>query len=98
MQQLINNFGINTYLLIAQIVNFLIILYLLKRFAYKPIMELLEKRRKTIEEGEKNAAKAEKALQEATEKEKEILRKAQNESKKILSDANKQSSDTIAEA
>ncbi len=98
MESLIQNFGINIYLLVAQIVNFLIILYLLKRFAYKPIMELLEKRRKTIEEGQKNAARAEKALEEATEKEKEILRKAQNESKKILSDATKQASDVIAEA
>jgi F-type H+-transporting ATPase subunit b len=98
MQQLINSFGINIYLLVAQIVNFLIILYLLKRFAYKPIMELLEKRRKAIEEGQKNAVRAEKALQEATEKEKEILKKAQNESKKILSDASKQAGEVITEA
>lgn len=98
MEQLINNFGINLYLLVAQIVNFLIILYLLKRFAYKPVMELLEKRKKTIEEGQKNAARAEKALEDATEKEREILKKAQTESKKILSEATKQAADIIDQA
>lgn len=98
MQSLIQNFGIQWYYLAAQIVNFLIIFYLLKRFAYKPILDMLEKRRKTIEEGQKNAEKSEKALLEATEKEKQILRTAQTESQKILADANKQATVTVSEA
>jgi len=94
MQDLIKNFGVNPYLLSAQIVNFLIILYILKRFAYKPILKLLDKRKQTIEEGQKNAEKATIALQKALDEEKKILRNAQSEAKNILSDANKQA-DTI---
>lgn len=95
MQDLINNFGINGYLLIAQIINFLIILWILKRFAYKPILEMLEKRKKTIVEAQKNAEKTQKILEEAQQKEKELLKKAQNESKIILSDSKKQAEETI---
>lgn len=98
MQELIKNFGINPYLLVAQIINFLIILYVLKRFAYKPIFALLENRRKMIEESRSNAQKAEEALQNATEREREILRKAQKEAQKILADAKLQSDTIISEA
>jgi F-type H+-transporting ATPase subunit b len=92
---IITNFGINPILLIAQIVNFLILLYLLKRFAYKPIFTMLEGRKKTIEEGLKNAEEAKKAFDKAIEEEKKILRKAQDAAKQILSDAKNQA-DQIA--
>ena len=53
--EIIRNFGIQPVLLLAQIVNFLIILYLLQKFFYKPIVKLLEQRKKRIEESLKNA-------------------------------------------
>lgn len=98
MQDLITNFGINPYLLVAQIVNFLIIFYILKRFAYKPVLKLLEKRRQTIEEGQRNAEQAQLALQKALDEEKRILKNAQSEAKKILEDANARAETLIAGA
>jgi len=95
---LIKNFGISWILLAAQIVNFLIILYLLKRFAYKPILEVLEKRRKTIEEAHKNAENAAKAMEKALEEEKRILQKAQNEAKSMLAEATKQAETILEQA
>lgn len=96
--EILKNFGFDPTLLVAQIVNFLIILYLLKRFAYKPMIAVLEKRRKTIAEGQKNAEKANKALEEALEKEKKILQTAQAEAKAMMADANKQSETIITTA
>ncbi len=96
--EVIKNFGVNVPLLIAQIVNFLIILYLLKRFAYKPILEVLEKRRKTIAEGEKNAQKANEALAKALDEEKKLLRNAQSEAKNMITEAAKQAETLIAQA
>ena len=90
MQDLINNFGINGYLLIAQIVNFLIVLYLLKRFAFGPILKLLEDRRKTIAESIKNAEETQRLLAQTEEKEKQVLQKAQSQAQEMLSDAKKQ--------
>jgi len=93
---IINNFGIQPYLLIAQIVNFLILFYILKRFAYKPIMSILEKRRKEIELGLKNAEEGKHALEKALEEERKILKKAQTEAQKIITDAKNQA-DRIAD-
>jgi len=43
--------GIEPTLLLAQILNFLIIAFVLTKILYKPILQLLDKRKKTIEEG-----------------------------------------------
>lgn len=98
MQELIKNFGIQPILLIAQIINFLIIFYLLKRFAWKPILKTLEDRKKTIAEGLKNAELADNRLLEITEKEKDVLKKAQLEAQTLLSDAKKQALEIHQEA
>jgi len=87
---IINNFGIQPYLLVAQIVNFLILFYLLKRFAFKPIITILEKRRREIELGLKNAEEGKQALEKALEEEKKILQKAQTEAQKIINDSKNQ--------
>lgn len=98
MQDLINSFGINPVLLVAQIINFLIILWLLKRFAYKPIFDMLNKRRAVITEGIKNAEESNKTLQKALEEEKQILKNAQSQAQEILTDAQKQAAETLSDA
>jgi F-type H+-transporting ATPase subunit b len=89
--EIINNFGIEPMLLAAQIVNFLIILFILKKFLYKPVLEMLKKREDTIKEGIKQAEDSKLALENALEEEKKILKKAQDQAKKILEDAKNQS-------
>ena len=49
--ELIKNFGLDPVYLAAQIVNFLIILYFLRRFLYKPVFKMLKKRENEIKEG-----------------------------------------------
>lgn len=93
---LIKNFGIEPALLIAQIVNFLIILWLLQRYAFKPILKLLNDRKSAIAEGMRNAEDARVALEKAVEEEKKLLRKAQSDAQIILAEARKQSDETIA--
>jgi F-type H+-transporting ATPase subunit b len=89
--EILKNFGLNPVLLAAQIVNFLIIIYLLKRFLYKPILDILKKRQTTIKEGLKQAEEARIKLEKVVIEEKSILRQAQLQSKKILEDAKKES-------
>src|SRR5258706_8102509 len=88
---IINSFGINPVLLIAQIVNFLILLYIPKRFAYKPILKLLKERQAKIAESINNTKASEEALEKAIEKEREILKKAQKQAQEIVNEAKKQS-------
>lgn len=89
--EIVKNFGLNPVLLGAQIVNFLIVFFLLKKFLYKPILEVLRKRQITIKEGLKQAEDARIKLEKVVIEEKNILRTAQLQSKKIVEDAKEES-------
>jgi F-type H+-transporting ATPase subunit b len=84
MEELIKTFHIETNLLIAQVVNFSIVLFVLYKFAYGPILKTLNDRTKKIEKGLKDAEETQKKLQEMTQKEKEILAKAKKEAQEII--------------
>lgn len=96
--EIIKDFGIDWVLLGAQAINFLIIAYILKRFAYKPILGVLQERQNTIKKGLKDAEEAQQLLDQATEKERAILRKAQNEAKKLLDDARAQRDEVLRQS
>ena len=88
--ELLSKLGIDWRLLIAQIVNFLILLGLLSYFLYKPLLNLLETRRKTIEEGLEKAKRAEQEFQTMTKRREEALAKTQREAMDLLEQAKKE--------
>lgn len=88
--ELIKEFGINPILLAAQVVNFLIVLYILKRLLYKPILQALKNREQTIKEGLKQAEEARLLLEKTAEKERKVLKEAQASARIILDDTKKQ--------
>lgn len=96
--EILGNFGINPILLVAQIVNFLLIFYLVKRFALKPILQLLKNREKTIKDGLQQAEEARVMLEKASEKEQAILKKAQSEAKSLLADAKREREEMLAQS
>ena len=71
--EIVKEFGLNPYLLAAQIVNFLIILYILKKLLYKSVLDMLKKRSDSIKEGIKQAEEGRLTLEKALEEEKKIL-------------------------
>ena len=88
--EILKNFGIQPVLLLAQIINFLIILFLLKKFFYKPIVKALQDRKQKIEESLKNADLIEEKLAQTEEKSVKILEEARNNAKAIFTDAKKE--------
>ncbi|MCX6766581.1 MAG: F0F1 ATP synthase subunit B [Candidatus Moranbacteria bacterium] len=90
MNELLTKLGIDWKLLIAQIVNFLVLLFVLWKFAYGPIIAMLEKRQKKIEKGLKDAQDAHKKLAESEERQKEILKYARTEAKEIVEKSREQ--------
>jgi F-type H+-transporting ATPase subunit b len=88
---IIKNFGLNPILLAAQVVNFLIVFFVLKKFLYKPVLDVLRKRQATIKEGLDAAEKARIKLEKVVVEERDILRSAQMQSKKIIEDAKQES-------
>lgn len=85
--ELFNALGINGKILLAQFVNFAILVFVLWRFAYKPILKFLEDRRKKIEEGVENSELAIKKLAEIEEKEKEIIIQAKKDALIVINEA-----------
>ncbi len=96
--EIIKEFGVNQTLLVAQVINFLIILFLLKKFLYKPMLETLKKRKDTIEQGVKNAEQARLLLEKTAEKEKQVLKHAQDQAKVLIDEAKKQKDEILEEA
>lgn len=88
--EILKEFGVNPLLLVAQAVNFLIVLYILKRFLYKPILSVIKKREASIKEGLKQAEEARILMEKTAVREKEIARRAQDESRKLLEETKKQ--------
>src|SRR3990167_6065185 len=95
---ILKSFGIQPTLLLAQIVNFLIILFLLKKFFYKPIIKMLEDRKKRIEESLKNAQLIEEKLKKTEEKSALILQNAQKNAQDLLDSAKKETERITNEA
>src|ERR1700682_500850 len=89
-------FGWNPWLFFSQVISFTIVALLLRRFAYKPILKVLEERRQQIAEGLLNAEKIKKQLAEAEQRHAEILAKANAVAQKMIDDA-RESSAHIAE-
>ncbi len=85
--EILTNFGVQPTLLIGQIVNFLIILFVLKKFFFGKIVNALEERKSKIEESLKNADLIETKLAETEEKSAKIIEKAQNDAQKIVTEA-----------
>ena len=80
-------FGWNWKLFLAQVISFCIVAFLLRRFAYKPILAILEDRRRKIEEGQLNAEKIRKELAEAEKRYQEIVAKANADAQRMIDEA-----------
>ncbi|HZE86925.1 MAG TPA: F0F1 ATP synthase subunit B [Methylomirabilota bacterium] len=89
--EIFKTFGLDPILIIAQIVNFLVILYILKRFLYKPIFDVFQKREALVKESIEKAEESRKALEKAQKQEKELIKKAQGTANQIIQDAKEQS-------
>ena len=89
-------FGWNPWLFFSQVISFTIVALLLRRFAYKPILGVLEERRQRIAEGLLNAEKIKKQLAEAEQRYAEILAKANADAQRMIDEA-RQSSAHLAD-
>lgn len=80
-------FGFNTWIFLSQIISFVIVALLLRRFAYQPILTILEERRQRIADGLLNADKIKQQLAEAETRYAEILAKANAQAQKMIDEA-----------
>lgn len=87
LKQIFEQFGVEWPKFIAQVILFIIVYLILKKFAFGPIIAMLEERRKRIEEGMQNAEKIKQQLAESEARYAEILNKANVEAQKMIDEA-----------
>ncbi len=85
--QIFTNFGVTWPKFIAQVILFLVVYWVLNKYAFGPVIRMLHERRRRIEEGQHNAERIKKQLAEAELRYQEMLRKANEDATKLLEEA-----------
>ena len=80
-------FGWEPRLFVSQLVLFIIVALVLTKFAYKPLLAMLNMRKEQIEEGLKNAEKTRQELANAQVKAQEILTTANAQGNKLIEES-----------
>lgn len=80
-------FGVDWPHFLAQVISFAIVAFLLQRFAYRPVLQMLEERRQRIAETAENAEKVKAELAQAEAQRQEILNKADTEANRLIEEA-----------
>jgi F-type H+-transporting ATPase subunit b len=95
---ILNSLGVNFTAVIWHTINFLILLWVLQRFLFKPVLSMLDHRATRIRESMENAeaVRAETARLEAESK--DILDRARQESQQLLAQANRNAERILTEA
>jgi F-type H+-transporting ATPase subunit b len=87
VKEIADNFGVDWSHLIAQIVSFGIVAFLLHKFAYKRVLTVLEERRQRITEGLKNAERIKEELNKTEAARQEVLAQANAQANRLIEEA-----------
>ena len=79
--------GIEWSLLLAQIVNFLLLIVLLRMFLYKPVLNMLAARKERIAQSMRDAERVSAAAREAETEKGKVLEQARREAQEVRAQA-----------
>lgn len=82
--------GIDPLAILAQLVTFLVLFWIVKRFALDSIVNTLEKRRKTIDDGVRLGREMEAAKEQLDEKVAKVLKQARADADAVISDSHEE--------
>ena len=85
--ELLDNLGVDGPKLIAQLINFGIVLLVLWKFAYKPVLEMLETRRQKIAKSMDEAEQIKAELAETQAERDKVMAEANARAEKLIADA-----------
>lgn len=96
--EVLSKVGFDPKVALANLVNFLLIFWVIKKFAWKPLKDIVSKRQAVIAEGLSKAQEADTLRIEAEEDYKKRLGEADQEAFAIVSDAHKQGKNVLEHA
>jgi F-type H+-transporting ATPase subunit b len=89
-------FGLNGAFFFAQVINFFLVIFVLKKFAFGPIQQMLEERRSRIAEGEAKLKQIEQQLADSERSTAAAIAKANADAARLVEEA-KTSAATLSE-
>lgn len=98
MLEILGTIGFDWRVALANLVSFLIIFWLLKKYAFGPMARIIKERQSKIAEGLDNAGKAEEHLQQAQATAAVTITDAKKEANSIVASATDQGKNIIGEA
>ena len=96
LRQIFATFGVTWPTFLAQLITVGIVYFILKKFAFGPIIAVLEERRRKIADGQANAEKIRKDLAAAEIRYKQMLDDANKQAQRLIDEA-RLSSSALAE-
>jgi len=91
-------FNVNWKSFIFQLITFVLVMLVFRKWVIPPITKTLDERRQSVERSLENAKETEEALARAEAKAEEILAKARDQADEALAEAKKAAGGVIAEA
>lgn len=90
--------GISGSAFLIQLITFVLIFFILKRFVFTPIVKLLDRRHTLIEEGVRHGLEMEKEKAKIANETSKIIRQARHDADVIISDAQKEGRELVRDA
>jgi len=90
--------GVSGQAFVIQLVTFVFVFLLLKKFAFKPIGAMLEKRRQTIDDGVRLGQKLERQREKMDQEAAKITREARHEADRIIAGGHKEAREVLRDA
>jgi len=87
VQEIARTFGFTFHHFVAQVISFCIVALLLKKYAYNPVLKVLEERRQQIAQGLANAEKIKAELARTEASRLEVLNQANLQANKLIEEA-----------
>ena len=86
-ERIVTTFGVDWSHLLAQVVSFCIVCFVLYRFAYQPVLKMLEVRRQQIAQGLANAEQIKAELARTEAQRQEVMAQANVQATKFIEEA-----------
>ncbi len=90
MAELFSKLGIDWRLLLANTLTFFLVLWILRRFAYQPILSALDKRQHTISSSLDHAKQAKQEVEKLQQQKEEMLQDTRQQTQEMLHQAEQQ--------
>src|SRR5512139_3590854 len=86
-ERIVTTFGVDWSHLLAQVASFCIVCFVLYRFAYRPVLKMLETRRQQIAQGLANAEQIKAELARTEAQRQEVMAQANVQANKLIEEA-----------